>query len=109
MRRRGAWFAAHRTDRACTHVMHAWMHAPARLGGPLADGHGRVRVARPLAPRSGVEARARQPGELEREQVVARGDARAAVAHRLVAAADAELREPASERVRREEGAPVEV
>src|ERR1044071_4316776 len=39
-----------------------------------------IGIARPLAPRTGIEPRARDPGMLEREQVVARGHARSAVA-----------------------------
>src|SRR5205823_11720867 len=38
------------------------------------------RVGRPLAPRSDVQLRAAQAGVLEREQIVARGDAGSAVA-----------------------------
>ena len=47
------------------------------------DRDGTRRIGRPLAPRARVERRARQPGDLHREQVVARGDARAALVHHL--------------------------
>ena len=42
------------------------------------------RIGRPFAPRTGVQLRAGQAGVLEREQVVARGDAGAAVADDLI-------------------------
>src|SRR5687767_6653527 len=52
--------------------------------------NGPFRVADPVAPGAGVQACARHPGHFHREEVVTRGDARAAVVDDFVRAARAE-------------------
>ena len=52
-----------------------------KIAVAVAPGHRARRIARPLAPRTGIEFRPAQTGVLHGEQILARRDSRAAVAH----------------------------
>ena len=59
-----------------------------------------TRIADPFAPRARIQARSRQAGNLEREEVVASGDSRAAHRHKLVCRARSKHRLPATAQLR---------
>src|ERR1700729_2490000 len=70
---------------------------------------GMVRIADPFAPGSRIEARSGQAGNLEREEVVASGHARAAHGHKLAGGASSENRLPAAAQLRRRQKASLRV
>ncbi len=55
-------------------------------GAPVSDGPRSRRIRDPLAPRTRIEPAAAQAGDLHRQEIVARGDAGAALVHDLVGA-----------------------